>query len=60
MSLLRDIQNAAITTNTEISVLLRMCRVLAARLGNEQFKCWVESELEGYKSNDERIAGFLE
>lgn len=52
MSLLRDIQDAAITSETDISVLLRMCRILAARLGNEQFKCWVESELEGYQSAD--------
>lgn len=53
MSLLRDIQDAAVTSDTDISVLLRMCRILAARLGNEQFKSWVESELEGYQSTDE-------
>lgn len=53
MSLLRDIQDAAVTSDTDISVLLRMCRILAARLGNEQFKSWVESELEGYQSADE-------
>ena len=49
MSLLRDIQDAAIDSSVEVSVLLRKCKVLAARLGNEEFKRWVDSELDGYK-----------
>jgi hypothetical protein len=48
MSLLRDIQDAAIDSNVELAVLLRKCKVLAARLGNPEFKKWVESELNGY------------
>lgn len=48
MSLLREIQNAAIDSNTELAVLLRKCKVLAARLGNPDFKQWVERELSGY------------
>ena len=48
MSLLRDIQDAAIDSNIELAVLLRKCKVLAARLGNPEFKKWVESELNGY------------
>jgi hypothetical protein len=53
MSLLRDIQATAIASDTDITVLLRKCKVLAARLGNEQFKNWVDSELNGYNSADE-------
>lgn len=53
MSLLRDIQDAAIDANTDISVVLRKCKVLAARLGNEEFKLWVERELNGYSSKGE-------
>jgi len=53
MSLLRDIQNAAINSDTEISELLRKCQVLAARLGNDDFKTWVDAELNGYKSVDD-------
>lgn len=48
MSLLREIQDAAIDSNTELAVLLRKCKVLAARLGSPEFKQWVENELSGY------------
>ena len=50
MSLLRDIQNDVIDTNVDISVILRKCKVLAVRLGNEPFENWVDQELNGYKN----------
>ena len=50
MSLLREIQDAAIDSGVELTTLLRKCKVLAARLGNAEFKEWVEQELIGYKS----------
>ncbi len=53
MSLLKDIQSAAIDANTDVIVLLRKCKVLAARLGNSDFKGWVEHELNGYLSKEE-------
>lgn len=53
MSLLREIQAAAIDSNTDLAVLLRKCKVLAARLGNPEFKQWVENELSGYKDIDD-------
>ncbi len=49
MTLLRDIQEAVIDADVRISVVLRKCKVLAARLGNEDFEKWVDSELNGYK-----------
>lgn len=52
MSFLRDIQDAAIDSNTELAVLLRKCKVLAARLGSPEFKQWVENELSGYDHVD--------
>ena len=52
MSLLRDIQDATIDANVDISVVLRKCRVLAARLGYEPFKKWVDQELNGYQNKD--------
>lgn len=59
MSLLRDIQRD-IDAHSDLAVLLRKCKVLAARLGNDEFKNWVDSELSGYplKSSlpDYRIA----
>ena len=48
MSLLRDIQAAAVDPNTDVSTLLRKCKILAVRLGNENFKKWVDNELNGY------------
>lgn len=52
MSLLREIQNAAIDSKTELADLLRKCKVLAARLKNPEFKQWVENELSGYRSSE--------
>jgi hypothetical protein len=48
MSLLRDIQNAALDSKVHLPDLLRKCKVLAARLGNQDFKSWVDAELNGY------------
>ncbi len=53
MSLLREIQSDAVDKNVDISVLLRKCKILAARLGNEEFKLWVERELNGYTSKED-------
>ena len=53
MSLLREIQDAAISSDVELSVLLRKCKVLAARLGNQDFKEWIDNELSGYKNVDD-------
>ncbi len=50
MSLLREIQSAAIDSAVPLTTLLRKCKVLAARLGNAEFKQWIEDELSGYKS----------
>lgn len=52
MSLLREIQDAAISSDIKLTVLLRKCKVLAARLGNQDFKQWVDNELAGYKNVD--------
>jgi len=53
MSLLREIQTAAIDSMVPLADLLRKCKVLAARLGNDDFKAWVDKELNGYPSKDE-------
>lgn len=53
MSLLREIQADAIDAKVDISVVLRKCKVLAARLGNKDFKLWVERELNGYTSRED-------
>lgn len=53
MSLLREIQSAAIDSKTDLASLLRKCKVLAARLGSIEFRAWVDKELSGYKSAEE-------
>jgi hypothetical protein len=53
MSLLREIQEAAIDDEVRLPTLLRKCKVLAARLGNVEFNQWVDNELNGYKTEKE-------
>lgn len=48
MSLLHDIQEAAVNVNTPLQVVLHHCMVLADRLGYGPFKEWVQRELSGY------------
>lgn len=52
MSLLREIQTAAIDGASDLESLLRKCRVLASRLKHEDFKKWVQSELDGYPGGE--------
>lgn len=48
MSLVHDIQAAAISQSTDVPTLLRMCKLLAARISHAQFAEWVDRELNGY------------
>lgn len=48
MSLLRDIQETAVGADSDVASLLRKCKILAVRLGNAEFKQWVDLELNGY------------
>lgn len=50
MSLLNDIQAAAISNTTDVPTLLRMCKLLAARISHDQFASWVDLELNGYST----------
>src|SRR5262249_47160948 len=53
MSLLRDIQSTAVDSDSDVSTLLRKCKILAVRLGNAEFKKWVDQELGGYDNEEE-------
>ena len=53
MSLLRDVQEAAIDEQSQVATLLRKCKVLAARLGSEELSRWIDNELNGYESLDQ-------
>jgi hypothetical protein len=51
VSLLDQIQSDAINPDVDVTVLLRKCKVLAARLGSRALEKWVDSELGGYAAD---------
>jgi hypothetical protein len=53
MSLLREIQADATNNDVPLETLLRKCRILASRLKNDEFKDWIQSELDGYRNGKE-------
>src|SRR5439155_17780014 len=48
MTLLQEIQEAAFDPNHSLAYLLRKCLVLSYRLDHQDFRDWVERELNGY------------
>lgn len=48
MSLIHDIQAASIARDSDVPSLLRMCKLLAARISHTAFAQWVDHELSGY------------
>ena len=48
MNLLEDIQSTAADSSSSVSTLLRKCKILAARLGNQQLENWMVWESNGY------------
>ena len=48
MSLLEEIQNAAIDASNDLGTVLRKCKLLAARLGSQQLEDWLIWESNGY------------
>lgn len=53
MSLIHDIQAASIAKDHDVPTLLRMCKLLAARISHQAFAQWVDHELNGYPSVDD-------
>lgn len=53
MSLIHDIQAASIAKDHDVPTLLRMCKLLAARISHQAFADWVDHELNGYPSIDD-------
>jgi len=48
MGFLREIQNDAAGSHTDVATLLMKCKLLAARLRSDGFAFWVDLELRGY------------
>ena len=53
MSLLTEIRDGAISSETRLDEVLRRCLVLAEELDSETLRIWADNELDGYKSLDE-------
>ena len=58
VSLLNDIQRDILDPSMALSVILRKALVLAFQLGNEEFKSWVEQELNGYPRDTEALPDY--
>lgn len=48
MTILEDIQNAAVDSNSDLGAILRKCKLLAARLGSQPLEDWLIWESSGY------------
>ena len=48
MTILEDIQAAAVDANSDLGTILRKCKVLAARLGSVSLENWLLWEANGY------------
>ena len=48
MTLLREIQSDVSSADADLAIILRKCKVLAARLRSEELAQWVGWELDGY------------
>ena len=53
MTLLEDIQAAAVDASSDVGTLLRKCKLLAARLQSQPLEDWVIWESDGYPKNIE-------
>ncbi|WP_066256791.1 hypothetical protein [Neobacillus drentensis] len=58
MDLITQLQNDVIDPNVSISTALRRAKVLAYRLNLEDFKNWVELELNGYQDKLEDLPDY--
>ena len=48
MTLLQEIQRETSSSGGDLATILRKCKILAARLGSEEFARWITWELDGY------------
>lgn len=58
MDLITQLQHDVIDTNNSISTALRRAQVLAYRLKINEFKNWVESELNGYQDKLDKLPDY--
>jgi hypothetical protein len=49
VSLIQQLQNDILDPKTSLNTILRRAKVLASTLRNEEFKKWLDNELDGYR-----------
>lgn len=57
MTMLEEIQSAAIDSKADLGTILRKCKVLAARLGSTPLEEWIIWESNGY-SDSARVPNY--
>ncbi len=57
MALIEEIQAEAVDSNANLGAVLRKCKLLAARLGSQQFEDWLVWESNGYP-DDAEVPGY--
>lgn len=53
MKLVREIRDGVVDPKVSLSTILRKAKILAATLRNDEFRKWVDSELNGYSGDIE-------
>lgn len=53
MDLIQSLQQDILKPDMDISSILRKAKVLASTLNNREIKVWADSELTGYRSDEE-------
>lgn len=48
MSLIEEIQNETVAAGSDLGMILRKCKVFAARMGSEPLEHWLSCESDGY------------
>lgn len=53
MTLLEEIQSAAVDQSSDLGTILRKCKILAARLGSQPLESWLLYESNGYPPDNQ-------
>jgi len=57
-NIINQIQKDILNPETSVSTILRKAKVLASNLKNEEFKAWVDNELNGYFKDNNDIPNY--
>ena len=58
MNLIHELRNDILDSKTSLSSVLRRAKVLAYMLKNEEFKTWLDREMNGYSAAESVVPGY--